>query len=122
MEKLFVRDIISKTLIVLILTLFAVNSYASNLKTAAFSIEMIRASVETNTAYVKPHGNVEIKNSTCDRADLYAISMADSNFDALYSALLSAAAAKQQVRLRISSTPGNCLIGRQRIRVVDVLY
>jgi hypothetical protein len=110
-----------KTLLVLTLLIAGVTS-AANKQTALMTIDLVRASEETDTAYVRPVGDVEIKNTSCSHTDLYAISMSDPNFQTLYATLLSAAAAKQKVRLWISDNSGDCLVSRQRIRVVDVFY
>jgi predicted nucleic acid-binding protein len=109
-------------LLVICAALVTFNATAANRQTAYMSIEMVRASQETGTAYVKPVGSIEIKNTSCSSTDLYAISMSDSHFPTLYSTLLAAAASKRQIRLWISDLPEDCLVSRQRIRVVDVKY
>ena len=108
--------------IILFSVLVVTNVGAANKQTALMTIDLVRASEETDTAYVRPVGDVEIKNTSCSYTDLYAISMSDPNFQTLYATLLSAATAKQKVRLWISDNTGDCLVSRQRIRVVDVFY
>ena len=71
---------------------------------------------------MRPVGTIEIKNSSSGYADLYAISLNDTHFDGLYSALRSAAVVKKQVRLWISDLPRDYFLSLQRIKVVDGKY
>lgn len=110
--------------IALFTSILSVNAFANDVSVTPFYIESIRISESTGITYVNPVGDIQIKNTSCSATDLYSIvNTADSlTYNAAYSALLSAATAKKQVKVWVSTDINDCHNDRQRISIVEVEF
>ncbi|MBE0380413.1 hypothetical protein [Pseudoalteromonas prydzensis] len=103
--------------IVIILFVFISNLAAAGVSpTPYFSIDKIRISDNTGYVYIKPTAPISKLNSTCEKADLLALS---NNYD-LFHLLYSAADSGKQIKVWLSTDADDCLGGYQKIRLIEV--
>lgn len=101
------------------LPLFAM---AADVSLTTIQIKTLRLSDTTQTLYLKPTTDIEIKNESCALTDYYAISADDPTFNQMHSILLAAGTADRKVKLWISDTAGDCVKGQQRIAVIEIQF
>ncbi|MGO3784727.1 MAG: hypothetical protein ACTJIB_03295 [Pseudoalteromonas prydzensis] len=107
--------------IVIILFVFISNLAAAGVSpTPYFSIDKIRISDNTGYVYIKPTAPISKLNSTCEKADLLALSNNYDLFHLLYSAAYSAADSGKQIKVWLSTDADDCLGGYQKIRLIEV--
>ena len=100
----------------------SIEAFGADISSGTYTIDAIRVSDATGLTYIDPEGAANIKNTSCTRSDLLAISKDAESYTQIYSALLAAAASSKQVEIWVSVDVNDCLNGRQRISVVQVNF
>ena len=107
-------------LVAIVLLMFGPIAVASEDATDPFTISRIKVTTSPGRLLINPVGATESKNSSCTQQGVYALHKDDDLFNQIQSVAMTAAAASKPIIVWISTDPGDCLNGYQRITAIEV--
>ena len=95
-------------IISVVLGLCSCEVLSANISAGNYTIQSLRVSEPSGLVYIIPESDVNVKNHTCSKADMFALERTSAMYEDLYSVVLSAAMTSKSIELWVSDEESDC--------------